>query len=600
MKSRLNILVLLVIFLIVGIYGVVTYNKAIGEEQTRLNREIDYSIKSIALDIESDLTHMAFSMLFIIDQIRLHKPFNPVGTKNILAEDFVSFLTTSGLFDQLRLLDSEGMEAIRANYNGGHPTLVRQKDLQNKADRYYFKKAIGLNRQEIYLSPLDLNMEHGQIEQPIKPTIRLAMPAFNTSGDKIGVMMINALAQSMVDQFERRAKELPISHLYWLNQNGYWFAGEEADSLWGFMYADRHDRTLSVRDPQAWKVISSQQEGIVRSGDQTYVFTTITPQDALARAKSVHATTDAEQWKMVACYSDDEFEALISDNVQRQLLILALTGLSLLLIFLMMLLYHHQRLRDQESREREREISQQHERMKSTGIIAGGIAHEFNNILAGMTGNVFLLKRAYPDVDKDSHIHSISNQIDRAAKLIRYLLTFARQGFIQLDRVDLSELINDQCRLFKSDMPAFVEMKLDIKPSIQIEADDEKIQSLIRELLYNAVDAMEGDKSGMITVRLDQIDYTFTDGTGQLHSGPFACLRVCDTGIGIEPDQMPYIYDPFYTSKEVGKGLGLGLSAVYGAVKVHHGDIKMTSEPGAGTCFEICLPLQQPTNDMLS
>ena len=596
MKSRLHMIVGLLILVVISIYGYVTFQRSTAEDQTQFNHEISLSIRSIASDIKNDLSHLAFSMLFIVDQVRLHEPFKVKGGKEILAEDFVSFLSTSAFFDQLRLLDSEGNEVIRANYNHGSPALASRDTLQNKSDRYYFQKSIGLNKQEIYLSPLDLNVENGRIEQPIKPTLRLAMPAFNRGGEKSGVMVINALAQDVINHFNRRAEELSVPHLYWLNQDGYWLAGEKESSLWGFMYPDRQSVTLASRDPLAWKTIVSQLHGVVRGEKGTYIFTTIAPQQALVGVKSIQAIVDPEQWKFVAYYSDSEFQAIFAEKQIRQLLILILTAVSLLLLFGLLVLFDNQRLRIQESRARVLEAKHEHERMKSTGIIAGGIAHEFNNILAGMTANIYLLKKSYFENSDESHLNAISHQIDRAAKLIRYLLTFARQGFVQLAQVKLSELVEEECQLFRVQQLVDMELQLDVTPDISIEADGDKIRSMIRELLSNAVEAMEGDETGLISVSLRKSGYEFTSTSGQHHDGLFACLSVCDSGGGIDAEVIPYIYDPFYSTKEVGKGTGLGLSAIYGTVKIHHGDIKVISEAGKGACFEIMLPFKQPKN----
>ena len=596
MKSRLHMVIGLLIVVVISVYGYVTIQRSQGEDQTQFNHEISLSIQSIASDIKIDLGHLAFSMLFIVDQVRLHEPFKEKGGQEILAEDFVSFLSTSAFFDQLRLLDIEGNETIRANYNYGSPALASSDTLQNKGDRYYFTKTMALNKKEIFLSPLDLNVEHGQVEQPIKPTLRLAMPAFNKSGEKSGVMVINALAQGVIDHFNRRAEELSVRHLYWLNQKGYWLAGEEETSLWGFMYPDRQSATLAVRDPQAWQSIASQLHGVTRGKHGTYVFTTIAPQQAFVGVKSVQAIVDPEQWKIVAYYSDSEFQAIFAEKHYRQLLVLILTAVSLLLLFGLLVLFDNQRLRNQESQGRELETKHLHERMKSTGIIAGGIAHEFNNILAGMTANIYLLKKSHFENSEESHLTSMSYQVDRAAKLIRYLLTFSRQGFVQLGQLNLSELVDSECKRFGKEQSVAIELQPDIAPDVSIEADEEKIRSMIHELLVNAVEAMEGDETGLISVSLKKSGYKFTSTTGQNHDGLFACLSVCDSGVGIADELIPYIYDPFYSTKEVGKGTGLGLSAIYGTVKIHHGDIKVISEPGKGACFEIMLPFKQPKN----
>lgn len=593
-RNRIHIVLVLLLVSILALYGYARLNAAALESRAQLNQEVDLSVHAISLDIELDLKHLVYSMLFIVDQVYGHDPFYDDESKDVLSEDFLSFLNTSAYFDQIRLLDPTGLEITRTDYYNGNPAMADSGLLQNKGSRYYFQEAMKLGERQVYLSPLDLNVEHGEIVLPIRPTLRLAMPSFDTPDRKSGVAVINALGQPMIDHFSQRVSEVSVPTVYWLNEKGYWLAGEEPEKLWGFMYPDKMDQTLAVRDPQAWKTIAAEQRGMVSGEKGTYIFSTIIPQLAAAGASSIISIEDPSRWKIVAFYTDDEFQTYFTEKRESVITILVLLSTSLLLLFWIVIIYNNQRLLTQQHSQREAEMQQQHERMKSTSTIAGGIAHEFNNILTGMTANIFLLDRALKQAGENRHLNAITNQIDRAAKLIRYLLTFSRQGFARVEEIDFSELVTSQCEEYIAKLPEGVELHVDCESGIHINADKDKMNSIIRELLINSIESMAGGEGSIIRVGLKHAAYEFTDGSGILRQGPFVCLTVSDSGAGISAEVLPYIYDPFYTTKEVGEGTGLGLSAVYGAVKIHCGDIKVTSRVGEGTRFDIYLPLKQP------
>lgn len=184
---RFLLLALVSLGLFAGL-GFVFYQKGLEKERNILGLEEAHHLEAYALDISYNFKHLIYTLLFISDQVRLHQPFRDMKGKKVLADDLVSFLATTELFDQVRLLDLQGMEVIRANYRDGKPYLVPKEQLQWKGNRYYVTEAIGLQANELYISPLDLNVEYGKVEEPIKPTIRFAMPVFDQEGKGRGLL----------------------------------------------------------------------------------------------------------------------------------------------------------------------------------------------------------------------------------------------------------------------------------------------------------------------------------------------------------------------------------------------------------------------------
>ena len=596
--SRSRLAVVIAIIFIVAVIAFHNPDRLLSDERQHLNSQITASLDALKNDLDIDLQHLAYSTLFIVDQSRLHDPFGSPDDSSIFAEDFISLLNTSAFFDQLRLIDNQGMERIRANYNGGDPSLADESELQNKSSRYYFQETMKLDEHEVFLSPLDLNIENGQIQRPFKPTLRIGMPSFNYRGEREGIIMINALAEELINHFLDRSRLVPAEQISWLNGDGYWFAGEAEEKLWGFMFDDKQKITLAKQQPAIWNKVNASDQGIINTEHGTYLFTTIFPYTAFSKAKTIRLNTDRPyRWKLVAYYSDDYLNELIAEKRFDGQLIMLLSGLLLMAIFLLFGSWYRQHLLSIEAAQCESEKEQEQAHMKSIGIIAGGIAHEFNNILAALAASHYLLNKESRSESNQRLFDTVDRLTDRASKLVRYLLTFSRLGSISRTRINLSRLIKELAEESTSQLPEHYLCNTDISPDIEVSCDKEKTGSMVRELITNALDAIEGEETPQLTIALSIVEKLFDQPEKKdLHSS-YAMLSIKDNGYGISPDDMPNIYDPFFTTKEVGKGVGLGLSAAIGTVKIHHGQIEVVSKVGEGTEVVVYLPTEPPLDE---
>ena len=241
------------------------------------------------------------------------------------------------------------------------------------------------------------------------------------------------------------------------------------------------------------------------------------------------------------------------------------------------------------------------QRIDSIGKLAGGVAHDFNNILTSILGSTAIMKRKMNPNDQWYRFADIiETAARRGASLTKQLLTFARKGTIQFRPVIVNDIIEETIKLFErsTDKTYVVKKYLTQEPCI-ISGDDGQIQQSILNLLLNARDAMPN--GGIISVRSEKkrID-KFITFTGEIKEGDFVSVSVEDTGIGIEKGIQQHIFDPFFTTKEPGKGTGLGLSVVYGVVNAHNGFITVESEPNRGSKFTMFFPLismKEPTTE---
>lgn len=232
-------------------------------------------------------------------------------------------------------------------------------------------------------------------------------------------------------------------------------------------------------------------------------------------------------------------------------------------------------------------------KMQAVGQLAGGVAHDFNNILTGILGHcdLMLMRHAPADIDYDD-IQQIRNNANRAAGLTRQLLAFSRQQTLRPQVLQLPDVVAEISNLLKRLMGEKVELVVKHGRGLgSVRADPGQLEQVIVNLAVNARDAMpEGGRLTIQTYGVTSADVRRI-GSDILPISNYTALSVSDTGTGIAPDLLPKIFEPFFTTKEVGKGTGLGLSTVYGIVKQSGGFIFADSSPGEGTSFVIYLPV---------
>jgi PAS domain S-box-containing protein len=235
----------------------------------------------------------------------------------------------------------------------------------------------------------------------------------------------------------------------------------------------------------------------------------------------------------------------------------------------------------------------QAQKMEAIGQLASGVAHDFNNILQVISGNTQLLQiMENGDRAVQLHrLHEIIKAVERGVNLTRAMLAFARRQAIALRLVELNDLLRESVPLARNLLNKTQHLELRLYPEpLMITADATLLQQVLFNLLTNARDAMP--EGGAVTVGTDLRSQAPEQAVGaeQLPAGPFALLWVQDTGQGISPDIRDKIFEPFFSTKGVGKGTGLGLAMIYGTIKQHNGCIQIESEPGQGSRMTIYLP----------
>ncbi len=235
------------------------------------------------------------------------------------------------------------------------------------------------------------------------------------------------------------------------------------------------------------------------------------------------------------------------------------------------------------------------QRLESLGVLAGGIAHDFNNLLTAILGNAELARGRLEDKPAViGHIDNIVDSCDNAAELCKQMLAYAGKGSYEMRVINLNDMVKSMGKLIRASVSSNIALKIKLNSHLPgIEGDQAQIQQLILNFIVNSADAI-GSASGEIKVssgvrKMDHEQLSTLYNGRELSAGEYVILEVRDTGCGMSQEMQDKIFDPFFTTKETGSGLGL--SAVLGIVRGHHGALQVFSTPGKGSAFRVYLPL---------
>ena len=252
------------------------------------------------------------------------------------------------------------------------------------------------------------------------------------------------------------------------------------------------------------------------------------------------------------------------------------------------------------TRHRQMEMElRQAQKMEAVAHLAGGVAHDFNNILAAMLMQLSLL-HLKPNLDEETRraLIELDTAAWRGADIIRQLLLFSRRSVMTIKPLNLQKVLTELIKMLKRLIGENIQLLFETEPTpLWVEGDSSMMEQVLMNLVVNARDAMPNGGKITIAVRNATIDDASAAQNPQRRAGEFICLSVADTGCGMDAATKKRIFEPFFTTKEAGKGTGLGLATVHGIVTQHHGWLEVESEPAAGTTFRAYLPVCPPSTE---
>lgn len=282
------------------------YRGQVANELSQLRQSAEEVISLEAESIRGWLGSATADLLFLTRQNEL-MDFVRSGDADALdavTDEYVVFSEEKGIYDQIRFIDIGGTEVARVNYNAGEPSVAPEEELASKMPRYYVIPCLVLDEGEVYISPLDLNIEDGTIEIPWKPVIRLGAPVMDKEGKKHGIVILNLLGETLLRALRKASREASLDLLL-ANSESYWLLGPDPEQEWGFMFYGEGIRTVDSVFPGAWGPMRYAQHGNFRTADGLFVFTTLDPIEEAASATftpepSTEPETEPYRWKLIA------------------------------------------------------------------------------------------------------------------------------------------------------------------------------------------------------------------------------------------------------------------------------------------------------------
>lgn len=550
-----------------------------------------------------------------------------------LERDYATLAAAYPHIYQIRYLDHAGREIVRVDKKGDRVVVIPEERLQDKGDRYYFKEAYARKPGELYVSPMDLNVEFGKVEKPERPVIRVATPIGSGTGRNEGILIINLHADFLLEQIQQMAS-VRAGTAYLFDRSGH-FLTRTANDDGGFamqpverlakqfgestikQILEGQNGTLSVADAifahaairfgnaypdelrSQWVIaVGFPEKKLFMSVFNLYALYAILGISLLATAiggyalsrhllgplealsKETEAIASGDFSHRVEVRGRDEIAALgqkfnaMTEKVEQ------LVG---------SLAAHRDRLEEEvkartadleheqeERRELDRQMFQM-DKMATMGELAMGIAHEMGNPLAGMKAVTQALQYE-EDLPKGmpEALRRMENEVDRLSNFLRSFHGFAAPTTLNLRPSSLADAVGDVLFWTRKEAKSLgvdIEAKLpDALASLR--ADPAQLKQVLLNLVVNALHAMP--EGGRLTISAA----AFPDRVQ---------ISVRDTGIGISESVLPRIFDPFFTTRTGGSGLGLAITAKI--VREHNAEIQVESRPGHGTCMSLYWPI---------
>lgn len=247
----------------------------------------------------------------------------------------------------------------------------------------------------------------------------------------------------------------------------------------------------------------------------------------------------------------------------------------------------------QEEKNRLKDRLVEAKKMEAVGTLAGGMAHEFNNLMAIILGNIeLLINSGIENQVMRKRLEAIKTSADRSATLTNQLLSFSRKQMLKLERLDFNDLVGSIGYMMRNIFGEGIKQEIILAPQLEtIEGDQSQLAQVIMDIVQNARDAMSEKGKLMIKTENVSLDEDMCLEIPDSRPGRFICISIRDTGTGMDPETLKHIFEPFFTTKLIKNATGLGLAFVYGTVKQHNGWLNVYSQEGKGTTFKIYLPV---------
>ena len=556
--------------------------------------------------IRATLSPTIANLRFIASRYQLLDSNGAQQQNSVLLQDLKLLGTYNRTYGQLRVIDRQGRERIRVNRNGNTLVVVNDSLLQNKSIRPYFRKTMSMKPRQIYVSPLDLNIEFGKIEYPLQRVIRFGIPIYGEGQKPDGGIFINQYLNSFFQllPIHKNRKE---GHLMFLNKEGYWLYGPSRFPVFGFMYPGKQNENFQHYFPAVWAKMQMGEYGHLMTKDTLFVFRNMVPdyvdKDDLFLVDRTSCWDPDDNWKLVAEVNLNNVASLVNLRYYFLLVMLVVVFILFCASYLVSRLrfvgLSHQKeleqfnlLLEEKIRQRTEQLAIQNKKLSGLNIelesFAYSVSHDLRAPLRHISGFVELLKKHNQNTNELGgksmrYLTYIRRAAEEMGLLIDDLLRLSRVGRTELtfQHFCMSDLVRPIIREIEEEYPGHrFDWKVGIMP--EVIADHALMRQVWRNLLGNAAKYSSQEPCSVITLSyIDRLDYDeFT---------------VEDNGVGFDMQYGHKIFGTFQRlhSSDEFEGHGIGLAIVQRIILKHGGMIRAEGKVGEGAVFYFSI-LKQP------
>jgi signal transduction histidine kinase len=515
---------------------------------------------------------------------------NPASWADV-GDEYLAFVSTKGLYDKVRFIDLTGRERIRANWNKGDPRRVPEADLQDMAGRYFVNETLKLQAGDIYVSPFDLNIEHGQVELPLNPTIRIATLVYDPSGLPRGMIVLSYLGQRILDR--TTLMSTPGRNQLWLiNDKGYWLLGPSREVEWSFMFPGHEQQTVTGRYPGVWeRVQSGPGSGQFETGQGLFTYVKLTRELSRAAAGgAVEPDSIAPRlpgWTMIAFTPQSVLDADLRPLQLRMILSTAVLLLLFAAASWFLALYWEER-RSAEEQMKALNLKLAHDNAELDAVnrelesFSYSVSHDLRAPLRAIDGFSQALKEDYSD-RLDAEGLGYLNRVRQAAQRMGMLI----DDLLRLAHVTRTEVVREEVDLTDMADKVFQELQrtapdrhvvANVAPGLKALADGRLMRVALDNLLGNAWKFTDRRDPARIELGVETI-------------GGERAYFVRDNGAGFDMAYAGKLFGAFqrlHDAKDF-PGTGVGLATVQRVIRKHGGRIWAQARPNEGATFYFTL-----------
>jgi len=582
LKSHIVIISFIAIFAFVLIFEFILVR---NDYNNKLSNIKEFSKNDITYieDIGMENIELIYNDIYVMSKLSLVVDYLDLRDSTLykdITSYFINYLDVKQVYDQLRILDIYGNEIIRVNYNDGNPNAVSENELQNKSHRYYFTEGMKVGIDDIYVSPLDLNIENKSIEIPYKPMIRFSKQLHSDDGKLLGLIVLNYCGDNFLYHFDMKKYEKLYNdfEIFLLNKDGYYLKATDPSKEWAFMFEEKHEISFKNDFKEEWATITTSDNGMIETDNGLFTYKNLSFDEL-----EDDTLENTRHWRLVLHISDEKLHELLLETIRKYhhynfyfVPVILLIAMMISIIITLNKKYSQALI--------DAKVEAESSNVLKSRFLAN-MSHEIRTPMHAIIGISFLALQEENKKTTEDYLLSIHNAANGLIRIINDILDYTK---IEMNKLSIESVPFDLHLLVEALKSMFyidkfsknIHFRFNVDSAIpnRIKGDPGRLNQIFLNLLSNATKFTD---EGFIELSCDVIE---------LEENMISIrFKVSDTGIGMNDEMLERLYEEYEQaddsiSRQYG-GTGLGLSISNNLIKLMNGQMSVESELGLGTTF---------------